>query len=336
MVFHGNFTFMKYDKDEEVKMVQRLLFIAVVSGLLLLLSGCNKASFDAVPDKDVMATVNIQEPSLTFFDIEGNNVATWPLKKSYTGATLWQDNTVVLYGFGLAKANVYGLDGEHLYDLKTGTGVTNIYVKNHKAYVANGETNQVQVYDANGELIAEHKVGNYPMSMYEHEGNLYVINYKDTTLSVLDAEHLQIEQEWSIDKSANGLIVPEKTNELWIGGHGEGAKPNRYVKKYDLKTGELIGTIEMPLMPIEFAQDQKLIYTVSHGTNDIYAVNHKGEVSWRMHVGANPFAIAIFKDYVIVAGYDDHTLYMIQNGEIIREIPVDKGPFKLLVREGSM
>ena len=53
-----------------------------------------------------------------------------------------------------------------------------------------------------------------------------------------------------------------------------------------------------------------------------------------MEVSANPFAVAYFNDYIVVAGYDDQTLYFIQQGQVMKQVQTGKGPFQLLVREG--
>ena len=46
-----------------------------------------------------------------------------------------------------------------------------------------------------------------------------------------------------------------------------------------------------------------------------------------------PFVVDQFKDYIVVAGYDDHTLYFIKDGQKEKTVDVGKGAFQLLVRE---
>lgn len=317
----------------EVRTMRKQWLLLLVISLVLV--GCSTQRHEPITEKSFVATVNILEPSLSFFTAEGSPIATWQLDKAYTGATLVED-TVVLYGFGLDKAVAYSLaTGEKQYEIKTGTGVTNIYYTTEQAklYVANGETNRIETYTVAGQPLKHVSVGNYPMSMLVHHDELYVINYKDTVLDVLDAESLQEKRNFAIDKSANGLLIPTTTNELWLGGHGEGVRPNSDVKRYDLQTGELLGKLAMPLMPIEFAQHKQEIYVVSHGRNTVYAVKPDGTALWKQDVGANPFAIATLANTIFVAGYDDHKLYALQDGKIVKSIDVQKGPFKLLVRE---
>lgn len=317
----------------EVRTMQKQWLLLLVVSIMLV--GCSAKRHEPITAKSFVATVNILEPSLSFFTEQGEPLATWQLDKAYTGATLVED-TVLLYGFGLDRAVAYSLTtGEKQYELKTGTGVTNIYynTKQAKIYVANGDTNRVHMYSLTGEPLKQQQVGNYPMSMLVHDDELFVINYKDTMLQVLDANSLTEKRSFAIDKSANGLIVPDNTNELWLGGHGEGVRPNADVKRYNLQTGEVLGKLEMPLMPIEFAQHNEEVYVVSHGRNTVYAVKQDGTPLWKQDVGANPFAIATMGDTIFVAGYDDHKLYAITDGVVIKELDVQKGPFKLLVRE---
>lgn len=169
----------------EVRTMRKQWLLLLVISLVLM--GCSTQSHEPIKEKSFVATVNILEPSLSFFTAEGSPIATWQLDKAYTGATLVED-TVVLYGFGLDKAVAYSLaTGEKQYELKTGTGVTNIYYATEQAtlYVANGETNRIETYSVAGQPLKEVSVGNYPMSMLVHNDELYVINYKEDRKSVV-------------------------------------------------------------------------------------------------------------------------------------------------------
>ena len=84
-------------------MRKQWLLLLVIS---LVLMGCSTQSHEPIKEKSFVATVNILEPSLSFFTAEGSPIATWQLDKAYAGATLVED-TVVLYGFGLDKAVAY-------------------------------------------------------------------------------------------------------------------------------------------------------------------------------------------------------------------------------------
>jgi len=191
----------------------------------------------------------------------------------------------------------------------------------------------VTSFDQEGNQLASQQLGNYPMSMTSYRDKLYVINFKDTKLSVLNMKDLKIEQEWPIQKSAHGIAVLEETHELWVGGHGEGSKPNSSVKKYDLTTGQLHGEIDMPLMPVGLKKTKDAVLVVSHGHNELYVADFDGHIKWQQEVGANPFVVDQFKDYIVVAGYDDHTLYFIKDGQKEKTVDVGKGAFQLLVRE---
>jgi len=307
---------------------------------LVLLVGCTEKSFEPIDrDQNFIASLNIQEPSLDFIDEQGNVKATWLLDKAYSGAILLGNDRLLLYGHQLNEIDIYTLStGKKLYSKKVQLGSTNAYyAENRKQFfMTNSKTNTVTSFDEEGNELATQKLGNYPMSMAAYKDKLYVINYKDTKLSVLNIENLEIEQEWPIQKSSHGIAILEEKNELWIGGHGEGSKPNSSVKKYDLITGIKQGEIAMPLMPVGLTKTKDAVLVVSHGRNALYVADFDGNVKWQQEVGANPFVVNQFKDYIVVAGYDDHTLYFIKEGQVKKTVDVGKGAFQLLVREEKM
>ncbi|MGX9135863.1 YncE family protein [Rummeliibacillus sp. JY-2-4R] len=308
-----------------------LLFLTII----VILSGCGKPTYSSIPkDQDFIASVNIQAPSISFIDEKGKVFTTWNLKEGYTGATLIDKDQILLYGFQLKKASVYSLTtGKLVYSIDTEEGITNaIYDAVHNLiYLANGKANRVVAYNNHGNKVTEQKVGNYPMSMLIHDGQLYVVNYKDTKLSILQTKSLTPIKNWTISKSSNGMIVV-KDKELWLGGHGEGIKPNSTIDVMNLKTGEKESHVKLPMMPVGFAKSNHLIYVISHGESTLSEVTFDGKVKRQLEVGANPFSVNIFKEYVVVAGYDDHHVYFLQNGKIAKTINVGKGPFQLLVR----
>ncbi|MGE7692101.1 YncE family protein [Lysinibacillus sp. NPDC097214] len=321
-------------------MLKKWVFFIFSLVQLIWLAGCTEKSFDPIErDQNFIASLNIQEPSLDFIDGQGNLMATWLFDKAYSGAILLENDRVLLYGHQLNEIDVYTLStGKKLYSKKVQLGTTNVYYAENKKqfFIANSKTNTVTSFDEKGNELATQKLGNYPMSMAAYKDKLYVINYKDTKLSVLNIENLKVEQEWPIQKSSHGITILEETDELWIGGHGEGSKPNNSVKKYDLMTGVKKGEIKMPLMPVGLTKTKDAILVVSHGHNKLYVTDFDGNVKWQQEVGANPFAVNQFKDYIVVAGYDDHTLYFIKEGQVKKTVDVGKGAFQLLVREEKM
>lgn len=304
---------------------------------IIWLAGCAEKSYEPIErERSFIASLNIQEPSLDFIDEDGIVLATWLFDKAYSGAILLGDDQVLLYGHQLNNIDVYTIStGEKLYSKKVEIGTTNVYYDDNikQFFITNSKTNTVTSFDQEGNQLATQQLGNYPMSMTSYRDKLYVINFKDTKLSVLNMKDLTIEQEWPIQKSAHGIAVLEETHELWVGGHGEGSKPNSSVKKYDLTTGQLHGEIDMPLMPVGLKKTKDAVLVVSHGHNELYVADFDGHILWRQEVGANPFVVDQFKDYIVVAGYDDHTLYFIKDGQKEKTVDVGKGAFQLLVRE---
>lgn len=321
-------------------MLKRFAFFILSLLLVVWLAGCTDLSFKPIKSKqNFIASLNIQEPSLDFIDEQGKVIATWSFDKAYTGAVLLGDDRILLFGHQLDKIDVYTLStGEKLYSKKVKIGTTNVYYSENdkQFFITNSTTNTVTSFDEKGNELASQQLGNYPMSMAAFKEKLYIINFKDTKLSILNVKNLKVEQEWVIPKSAHGLAIIEETNELWVGGHGDGSKPNSSVKRYDLSTGELHGEIEMPLMPVGLTKTKDSVLVVSHGHNELYVADFNGKVKWQLEVGANPFVVNQFKNYIVVAGYDDHTLYFIMNGHVEKTVDVGKGAFQLLVREEKL
>ncbi|GLC89865.1 YncE family protein [Lysinibacillus piscis] len=313
-----------------------LLFLLI---LITILASCKNQAFEPIQlEQTFIASLNIQDTSLNFIDSQGTILKTWSFDKAYTGATLLGPDQLLLFGHQLDQIDVYTLStGQKLYSKKVKLGTTNVYYadKTKQFFIANSMTNTVTSFDEHGKELVTQQVGNYPMSMEAFQDHLYVINFKDTTLSVLAMKDLSVEQEWTIPKSAHGIAIIEETNELWIGGHGEGSKPNRTIKRYQLETGALVGEIDTPLMPVGLTKTKDAVLVVSHGHNELYVVDWDGHVKWHLEVGANPFVVNQLQAYIVVAGYDDHTLYFIKNGQIEKTVDVGKGAFQLLVREGT-
>ncbi|QGG53999.1 YncE family protein [Lysinibacillus pakistanensis] len=320
--------------------MKRIAFFILSLLLVVWLAGCKELSFKPIKSKqNFIASLNIQEPSLDFIDEQGKVIATWLFDKAYTGAVLLGDNRILLFGHQLDKIDVYTLStGEKLYSKKVKMGTTNVYYSENdkQFFITNSTTNTVTSFDEKGNELASQQLGNYPMSMVAFKEKLYIINFKDTKLSILNVKNLKVEQEWVIPKSAHGLAIIEETNELWVGGHGDGSKPNSSVKRYDLATGELQGEIEMPLMPVGLTKTKDSVLVISHGHNELYVADFNGKVKWQLEVGANPFVVDQFKNYIVVAGYDDHTLYFIKDGHVEKTVDVGKGAFQLLVREEKL
>nr|WP_106780941.1 hypothetical protein [Lysinibacillus timonensis] len=311
--------------------------LSFLLALTFLVAGCARENFTPInQQQSFIATVNILEPSLSFYDDTGHLMANWDFEKSYTGAILIQQDRVLLYGHQLTEADIYELSsGKLVTTIQTGVGTTNAYysIEDSKIFLTNSVTNKVTSYDLLGNKLIECQLGNYPMSMASYNGKLYVINYKDTKLSILDIESMKLIDEWQIEKSSNGLMILPEKNTIWLGGHGEGSKANQKVKVLDLEDGKFLKEIKVSMMPVNFARSDNEVYAINHGSNELYVMNLDGELLWDIEVGANPFAVESFSNSILVAGFDDHKFYIINNRSITKTIETGNGPFQLIVRE---
>lgn len=145
--------------------MRRLLILLIIaSGLLV---GCTEESFTPIKaHQSFVASMNILEPSLTFYNKDGELLATWRFDKAYTGATLIQRDRILLYGNQLSKADLYELStGNKLATFETGLGTTNAYYANEEQmlFLTNNKTNSLTSFDIHGDLKAELSLHNYPM-----------------------------------------------------------------------------------------------------------------------------------------------------------------------------
>ncbi|MBQ0140808.1 MAG: hypothetical protein KBT36_16155 [Kurthia sp.] len=311
------------------------IYILYFVVLFVVLTACGEKSYDGIPkEQNFIASVNILQPSVDFFNDSAEPLASWQLEEAYTGATLVGEDAILLYGNQLQHADLYQLSSGNLKKkIKLKKGTTNTYynTKTKQFYIANGEYNTVTSYTEQGKQVEEVKTGLYPMAMASDTNFVYVINFKDTFMSVLHADNLKLAKKITIPKSSHGIDFIG--NELWIGGHGAGEKPNSKVQRINPTTGELVGEIELPIMPIAFAKLGDDEFVLSHGESKLYELDNERRVIWQKEIGSNPFALTSFQQAIIVAGYDDKTLYWVENHQVTKKVKVGKGPFQLLVRE---
>lgn len=325
---------MEYDEEGGIYVKNQIVVLLVC---IFLMSGCSGERFTEInPHQPFVASVNILQPSLSFFDYEGKEITTWDFDAAYTGAALIQHDRVLMYGHDLTEAHLYELStGKRVEVIECGAGTTNVYYdeQTERFFMANSKTNTVTSYDSQAAKLSEQKLYNYPMSMTAHDGLLYVVNYKDTILSVLDIDTFQVVDEWDIAKSSHGIAILEEQHAVWVGGHGQGNRPNETIDVYDLETGERLTEINMPLMPIGITENGQEVAVISHGKSTLYVANREGEVLWHQKVGANPFAAAYFGKWIAVAGYDDQTIYFVNEQGVEKRVKTKEGPFQLLARE---
>ncbi|MFS0645305.1 YncE family protein [Siminovitchia sp. 179-K 8D1 HS] len=312
-----------------------LLFI-----LLIFLTGCQEKNFEPVKeDQDFAATLNVRDFSIHFLDQNGNRFARWELDKTYTGAKLLPDgDTLLLFGPELEAVDFYSLKtGKRQHSFKTGKGIVNgIYLEHNSDFAfADKERNEVRFFDQDGKEIKRVKTKPYPLEMEADGRHIYVASFKGKTLAFINADDYSIEKEIPIPASSTGMLLRHKDDELWIGGHGEGTKPQSSIAVYSLKTHELKEKIPAPLMPVDFHENQYGLYALSHGTNRLYRFDFNKKLSGQTEVGVNPFAIDFFAGKLVIAGFDSDEVYWVdpETLEIEGKTKVGKGPFIIFTRE---
>lgn len=306
----------------------------------ILLTGCSRETYTKIEQKQpFIATVNIKDTSLTFVNDQYERLAQWDLDIPFMGALLLGDrNTLLLYGKDMDTIEVFSLSqGQQIDRWKVDKGIVNMkLLKDGKSIVAvNQSLNTVAFYNKKGQLEDQVKVGKGPLSLLEGNDQLYVINFDDTKLSVINLETRKVDKEFPINNSSTGVLLREKEQEIWIGGHGKGANAEENVHIYSTKTGKLQQMLKAPIMPINFQENSKGIFILSHGSNILYKLDKDYHLVKSTKVGVNPFEMTSFKDDLIIAGYDSNEIYVMDSNDvkIKKTIKVGKGPFQMISRE---
>jgi YVTN family beta-propeller protein len=317
--------------------MKRSVFLLFVS---VLLTGCSSVTYTKIEGKQpFIATVNIKDTSLTFLNEQYERIAEWDLDIPFTGSLLLRDgDTLLLYGKDMDSIEVFSLSkGKQIDSWKVSKGIINMkLLQNEKSIVAvNQSLNTVSFYNEKGQLEDQVKVGKGPLTVLQGKLRLYVINFDDTKLSIINVKSRKVEKEFRIHHSSTGALLREKQQELWIGGHGKGAEIEENVHIYSTETGELKRLVKAPSMPVNFAENNKEIFILSHGSSTLYKMDQDDQLVKRTEVGVNPFEMEIFHDDLMITSYDSNELYVIdtETVKIKKKMKVGKGPFQMISRE---
>lgn len=323
-----------------MKSIKLILFILFIT---FILTACSNKNYPPVSkDMSLIITINIKDMSVSFVDAERHKeISQWMLEKPYSGGLLLPDqDTLLLYGKGVESVDLYSLSkGELVGSWNTGKGIANgKLLKNRKEIVfADQQRNQVRFFTIDGKEIKSIAAKQNPFTILEGKEKLYVININDEALTIIDKQSKESLDSIQIHSHATGALLWESKNELWIGGHGIGTEAEPDIHVYNLTDGNLLDTIYAPLMPVNFIEKDGYIYVISHGSNTLYKISDSKEKIQSIQIGANPFELSVFRDEIIVAGYDSNDIYFVnpENLEINHQVNVGKGPFQLIVRESK-
>ncbi|MGG2025838.1 hypothetical protein AB1282_08945 [Gottfriedia sp. S16(2024)] len=321
--------------------------ISIFSTILLFLfcAGCVSNNMSHIKDSEnVLISVNKKVGSLTFLNLDDlHKVTDWNLNRDVSGAELLQNGEdIAVYDPTNPKIDIYHLStGDHVDSWNAGTGITNIISlkSNRMIAVTNGKKNNITFFNHNGKVLKKIKIGRNPISMVEDtiHHKLYVSLFNERNVIGINLSSFKIEQTIEVPNTSVGLILNKDSSELFVGGHGNGEEENEYVKVYSTTTGKQNKSLHTPLMPISFFQNEDGLFTIAHGTNQIYKLNPNVVNQTKfIEVGSNPYTAIGFKHTAYAASYDLNKLYQINTTtmKIEKEVAVGRGPFQLLLREG--
>ncbi|MFB7139240.1 YncE family protein [Gottfriedia sp. NPDC056225] len=321
--------------------------IAFVSTLVLFLfcTGCFPNKMSHIKDSEnVLISINKKVGSLTFLDPHDlHKVADWDLNRDVSGAALLQnEKDIAVYHPVDPNIDIYHLStGEKVKSWKAGVGITNMISlkSNHTIAVTNGKKNTITFFDQKGIVLKQLNIGKNPISMVEDTTHhkLFVSLFNERKVININLDNYKVEQTIEVPNTSIGLILNNDASELFVGGHGNGESENEDVKVYSTTTGKKQKSLHTPLMPISFFKNDDGLFTIAHGTNQIYKLDPTVVNQTKfIEVGSNPYAAIGFKHSAYAASYDLNKLYQINTKtmKIEKEAAVGRGPFQLLLREG--
>lgn len=321
-------------------MKNRATYLTLFCIILMVLTACSTEQYSPVKmTKSIVATVNIKDMTISFIDMKTEKkVQEWKMKKPYTGGLLLEDgDSILLYGKQNDTVDLYSLSkGTLLKEWQTGKGIVNgILLHNNKEVAFADQTrNQIRFFNIDGTEQKAVDTKQNPLTLLEGKEQLYVISFDHRKLSKIDLKKRQLVGGFQIHPSAAGALLREDQDEIWIGGHGEGVKTETEIHVYNATTGTMKKTVNAPLMPVNFLENNDAIFVLSHGTSTLYKITKSGEIEKSIKVGANPFEMKFYDSYIIIAGYDSNDVHFVNLDtlKIEKTIKVGKGPFQIITK----
>ncbi|GLB61146.1 YncE family protein [Cytobacillus sp. NCCP-133] len=323
-------------------MLKKYGFVILIL-MTIILSSCMEKQLPSIPEElSFAATVNIKDMSVSFVDLKKMAIAEeWRMEKPYTGALILPDqDTILFFGSQLEKADLYSLkEGKKIGSWETGIGIVNglLLDSGKEAALVDQNLNKIRFFNLQGQELKQIEAGSDPLTILESEPlkKLFVLSFNSEKLAGIDLQSKEKSEEFAIHPSAAGAWLNDGSNEIWIGGHGEGIEIEKNIHVYDTETGALKKTIPAPSMPVNFLEKDDYVYVLSHGSNMLYKINDLGEKAASVSVAANPFEMALAEERLLVAGYDSNDIHILDPESLksLKTIKVGKGPFKIVLRE---
>ncbi|WP_088072914.1 YncE family protein [Gottfriedia luciferensis] len=295
--------------------------------------------------ENVLISVNKKVGSLTFLSQKDlHKITDWDLNRDVSGAVLMNNGKeIAVYHPSVPEIDVYKFStGEKINSWEVGTGITNmISLKNNKMIaVTNGKKDSITFFNHNGKVLKNIKLGKNPISMVEDtiHHKLFVSLFNERKVVGINLKNFKIDQSIEVPITSMGLILNRNASELFVGGHGNGEAENEDVKVYSTTNGDFKRSLHTPLMPISFFRNEDGLFTIAHGTNQIYQLNPDQVTQTKsIEIGSNPYTAIGSKHTAYAASYDLNKLYQIDTRtmKVEKEVAVGRGPFQLLLREGT-
>ncbi|AST91559.1 hypothetical protein BC6307_09820 [Sutcliffiella cohnii] len=301
----------------------------------LTLIGCSnqQISIPEFEEKPIIVS-HLKSSDISF--ISNGKISTIPL--SFTITDIVETTNFVVIG-SKNDGVLYKLDfEENKIDSLTSKseGISKLYYEESTGvlFIVNALENSVELVDVeNGQTLTKIEVGQYPIDMIVSGEMGYVLNSESHSVSVIDLKKEEVLFNFPVLERPSGMLLVNDV--LYIGGHGKSGVLNNQIYIYSATTGEMMGSKEVGLMPIDFSFDNntEYIYVVCHGSNEVIKIDSQDLiVKDKLTVASNPNFINSDENYLYVTSLDGNELTIINLStfRVIDTFTIDNGPFVVI------
>ncbi len=312
---------------------------------LLLIVGCQSEGETLdIPasDHNLLLVSHLKEPLLTVIDLEESTVIKeLDIPFIVSDMTKVNESEIILssqqseYLFSL---NITNHKLKPLYEVGKGINELLYIEETEMIYATNAMEDELLKINLDSDSSVKRvSTDEHPASMtYDYNKNeLYVANVYDHSIQSFTGDTLELIESFTILERPNGLLYFDE--HLIAGGHGSTGELNRNSFIFSLKDQETIQQIETGLMPIDFIKNKDKLYSISHGSHEVFEIDPDTlEVTKMLDIGYNPYYSFVYDDYLLISALDGHTITFIDMNlfEITQEIDVAPGPHAIVLLEG--
>lgn len=255
------------------------------------------------------------------------------------GLSLYKDKILVAnnYNNSISLINYDSFKEES--NLYIGAHPNDIVANNDIAYVSCGESNSLIVYDlANERVNFEVPTGRFPHNilLLEEKSLLFISNMCDDSISVIDYTSNAELKRIKVGNCPIKINISKNKKYLYVCMSYLGSDKNGSIGIIELKTLELVASVEVGLAPVDLFEEGNYLYVsnLCDGSISIVELNSLKEEN-KLIIGGMPRGIVKVENNIFVGDYLNGILNIIGiENKKIKAIPIGAEPNAMtLVRD---